>query len=309
MNFKHLSDDTLIQETKLASCHEKNATLKLLEYLCEVDKRRAYANLGFSSLFEFVCKGLAYSESQSSERVNAVRLMRQNDEVKQHLETGKLTLTSAAQIQRFLTTEKKVTGALDETKKSAVILECLSLSKREVEKVLFSHASEPAKLVIKEKIVVVDPEHFELKVTLSSETEQKLNRAKELTKHESLSDLLDKALLALIEKEEKKMGKAGTPPAALEIKAEAKPPTRSRYVPIVFKKIIYARSEGRCEWKHPTTKERCRSRSYLQVDHVTPLAFGGRTEPSNLRHLCPAHNLKSAQDVGLGLHRKDTPFL
>jgi|GEM_PF-7001011 len=73
---------------------------------------------------------------------------------------------------------------------------------------------------MKEKLTSIDPEYFELKVTLTSETEKKLERARELTKHESLSDLLDKALFALIDREEKRMGKSLAPSAELESKAE-----------------------------------------------------------------------------------------
>jgi hypothetical protein len=63
-----------------------------------VDHRRAFAADLYTSLFDYLVRGLGFSESQSAERVAAVRLMRQNDQARESIQTGKLTLTSAAQI-------------------------------------------------------------------------------------------------------------------------------------------------------------------------------------------------------------------
>lgn len=76
-------------------------------------------------------------------------------------------------------------------------------------------------------------------------------------------------------------------------------PFTLRSIPLHFKRQIHARSNGQCEYISPLTDIRCSSRAHLQVDHRAPLALGGKTELKNLRHLCPAHNLKAAIDYGL----------
>jgi hypothetical protein len=127
---KSVSDPDLLTKTASAAKSEKAATFSLLEHLAEVDDRRAYAILSYSSLFDYVTRGLGYSESQASERVNAVRLMRQNEGVRVHLISGALSLTAAAQIQRFVVAEKRHAERLPAAERSHVIEACLNQSKR-----------------------------------------------------------------------------------------------------------------------------------------------------------------------------------
>lgn len=49
-----------------------------------------------------------------------------------------------------------------------------------------------------------------------------------------------------------------------------------------------------------TNQKRCESRYRLQIDHIKPIALGGKTEIKNLRHLCQAHNLRMAAEMGNG---------
>ena len=57
---KTLSDSELWEKTKQASAAEKSATLVLLEYLEEVDRRKLYAKRGFSTLWKMVVEELKY---------------------------------------------------------------------------------------------------------------------------------------------------------------------------------------------------------------------------------------------------------
>ncbi len=72
---KKLSDHELHIEVEKKAGAEKTVTLELLEYLHEIDIRRVYALMGYSSLWEYVCKYLKYSEYQASEKINAMRLI------------------------------------------------------------------------------------------------------------------------------------------------------------------------------------------------------------------------------------------
>jgi hypothetical protein len=95
--FKSLSDRDLLTQTAKAANTEKAATLALLEHLAEVDARRAYAILSFSSLFEYITR------------------------VREHLGSGALTLTAAAQIQRYLVAEKKQGEALQVSERARAV--------------------------------------------------------------------------------------------------------------------------------------------------------------------------------------------
>jgi hypothetical protein len=292
--YRDLSESELLIQTETAAKIEQSATFALLEYLCEVDQRRAFAIDLYTSLFDYLVRGLGYSESQSAERVAAVRLIRQNDQARESLQAGKLTLTSAAQIQRFIQTERKVSNQPVTPERANVLIEtCSSKSKREVEKFLFNEASAPTKIAMQERTRQISPSAFEIKLTLSSNAQAKLARARELIHTETMAEVFERALDALINAKEKSLGKTTiktlpTPPATEET-ALLPNSQNPRYIPANFKRIIYARSKGQCEYlNHKGT--RCLSQKYLELDHITPVAVGGKSEITNLRHLCRNHN-------------------
>jgi hypothetical protein len=207
-----LKDQELLHLTLAAAANEKSATLILLDCLVEVDVRKLYCTVNaYSSLFEYCVKELALSEPAAAERVNAVRLMKSVPEVKSHLAEGRLTLTSAAQIQRFVRTEEKISiknkiaKPSVHTKKTWVDA-CLDQSKREVERTLFSKQSEPARQLDHERIKWMGPDQNEIRFIAEDKTVQKINRVKELLGEKSLEAIFDQALGLLIAKEEIKRG-------------------------------------------------------------------------------------------------------
>ena len=120
--------------------NEKQATLILLEHLAEVDHRRLYAVMGYSSLWIYVHQALHYSEPQTSERVNAMRLMVKVPEVKKELEAGNLTLTTIAKLASHVKREKC------KTPETLELLEAVSgKTTRETERILVSESSSEAR--------------------------------------------------------------------------------------------------------------------------------------------------------------------
>lgn len=204
--FSHLNDGELLTETELSAKIKKAATLKLLDYLFEVDLRRLYAHLHCGSLFEYLVKEMEFNEPAASERVAAVRLMRAVPETKPLLENGSLTLTNAAQIQRFIKTEEKAhKEKLSDSTKQSVVHACLNQSKREVEKVLLAKLSEPARVLVSEKTKSVTATSTELKFIVSEDVMMKLTELKNVIGEQSLAQILERGIdLALIQ--EKKGG-------------------------------------------------------------------------------------------------------
>ena len=52
---------------------ERKITSQILKLLCEVEKRRLFAELSYTSLIEYCCKELGYSESAANRRISAMR--------------------------------------------------------------------------------------------------------------------------------------------------------------------------------------------------------------------------------------------
>ena len=306
--YSEMNDHDLLNLTFLAAKKEKEATLALLEYLLEVDVRKLYATKAYSSLFEYIVKELGLSEPAAAERVNAVRLMQEVPAVKTHLEEGRLSLTTASQIERFIKTENKVRiERLPVSEKATIVDACLDQSKREVEKLLLEKQSEEARILTREKIRPIASKRMELKLSVSLETFKKLEMPKELSGDKSLEAMFDEGPDLLLLKEQKRHGHVpkSTRPAKSEDMGESKnheikaANPNSRFVPIDLKRAIFKRSGGQCEYTDPKTKKRCQCRYRIQIDHVYPYALGGKTELQNLRHLCATHNLYAAERWGL----------
>jgi 5-methylcytosine-specific restriction endonuclease McrA len=70
----------------------------------------------------------------------------------------------------------------------------------------------------------------------------------------------------------------------------------SRHVPAAVRDRVFVRDGGQCAFV-ATNGNRCVARKGLEIDHIVPLAAGGNHEPSNLRLLCAAHNLRAAEQL------------
>ena len=73
-----------------------------------------------------------------------------------------------------------------------------------------------------------------------------------------------------------------------------------RHVPAAVRRAVLARDEHRCTFVS-ASGHRCEERERLELDHVRPVARGGRTTIANLRLRCRAHNhLKAERAFGAG---------
>jgi hypothetical protein len=224
--------------------------------------------------------------------------MKQNEKARESIQTGKLTLTSAAQIQRFIQAERKVADQpVTPDRATELIQTCSGKSKREVEKTLFAEASPQTQTAMRERSKIINECELEIKMTLSPATQAKLNRARELIHTDTMAEVFERALEALIAEKEKALGKTkrtetsktSTPPVEEQNQPLQKTYQNPRHIPTQFKRIIYERSKGQCEYIN-SNKTRCPSRTLLEIDHVNPLALGGKTIITNQQHLCRNHN-------------------
>src|SRR5688572_10325647 len=67
--FGQLSDDQLVGEIKRLVGAERCATAELIRGLMEVDARRSYLHLGYSSLFRFCTQAMYLSEHAAYGRI------------------------------------------------------------------------------------------------------------------------------------------------------------------------------------------------------------------------------------------------
>ena len=104
---KKLSNQQLLSQTKFLVQKERNTHIQVLHHLEEIDSRKLYLELGFSSLFDYTVKELGYSEGAAYRRIKAMKLCRDLPDTENRLQSGKLSLSSACQLQAFFEKQAK----------------------------------------------------------------------------------------------------------------------------------------------------------------------------------------------------------
>ena len=150
---KQLSNKELLSHTKLLVQKERDVHIQVLRHLAEIDSRKLFFKQGFSSLFDYAVRELGYSEGAAYRRIKAMKLCREIPETANRLQSGRLSLSAASQLQVFF--EKQYKKIKEEAKKA------LSLKSAEG-KVSVNEAKEPKKSG-EERILIKTPEKEVLK--------------------------------------------------------------------------------------------------------------------------------------------------
>ncbi len=257
---KDLDNGVLISRVLELVKVEKQTTLQVLEYLAEIDSRKAYLKEGYASLFDFCVRYLNYSESEALRRIQSARVIVKVEEIKPLLQNNELSLTGLSLMAPFINKEN-AESLLSKVKHQPV---------RQIEKVLEAHFPE----------VKVKKEEF-LNIILDDE----------------LKDLIAKAKVKASEHDAVKVLKRALREFTREVKPrQSQVQKHTRYVSAKFRRELTQESGHQCTFKS-ASGVRCNQTAYLQIDHVRPWAMGGSShEKENLRVLCRAHNQLLARE-------------
>src|SRR3989338_8289159 len=99
MDLSKVSDGKLVSSAREWVAKEREAWIKVLHHLLEIERRKVFSDYKCSSLFDFCVRVLGYSESEAQRRILAMRLMRDVPESLEKLSSGSLSLTNAANAQ------------------------------------------------------------------------------------------------------------------------------------------------------------------------------------------------------------------
>ena len=313
---KTISNDALIEDLKKMVADERKLLTTILHHLKEVEERRLYLERGYSSLFAFITEELGYSESAAQRRIQAMRLMRDVPKVEEKIESGKLSLSVASQVQSFIRSEEKRNDkrVMSTPEKLEVIEKLEGTSIRVCERKLAEIS--PETKVPKEKERPISDEKTFIQFIADEELMDGIERLKWLTSHRNGERRLDELFRMLVElglekwdperreaRREKRKTKASDkslPAPAVDKVTPARCDTklhRRRSIPAPVRDEVWQRDDGRCQYKDPETGKRCGSRHAVQIDHIVPVARGGTDEASNLRLLCRQHNAFAAKKV------------
>jgi hypothetical protein len=103
INLNSMTLSFLDSHIKKLVCTERQVTDQILKAIIELDARRGYAELGFSSLFTYLTLGVGYSESSAQRRIAAARLMAKvsepiKDTLRDKLKVGAINLSQLSKI-------------------------------------------------------------------------------------------------------------------------------------------------------------------------------------------------------------------
>jgi 5-methylcytosine-specific restriction endonuclease McrA len=104
-SLKTLSDKELLNRLSKLVKQELNLTLEILPHLIEVENRKIYRSLGFSSMYVYCTDGLGYSESSANRRIYAARAIRKCPGAYDDLRKGLVHLGTLALAWRHLNPE------------------------------------------------------------------------------------------------------------------------------------------------------------------------------------------------------------
>lgn len=214
MKLTHLTDAALLNDTKLLSQKERTLTTQILWHLREIDQRKLYADLKYSSMWDYATKELGYSDGTAFRRISAARALGAMPELEDKLHTGSLNLTAIA------TVLKEFQGVSTETK-------------REVFAAIENKTSSQAKEIIREKS---GQPKSKTTIEVDDETIDLLRELKALQPHKT--DVLKDALKAAIDKAKQQKFKSLK---ATHLQLEVKPSTRG------VQRKIFSKASHHCQ--------------------------------------------------------------
>jgi len=133
MNLQNLTDAQLLNGTKAWVEKERTALHTVLLHLYEIERRRLFSSLKYSSLFAYVTEELKYSEAEAIRRISAMRLMRELPQIEQKISSGDLSLTNLGLAKQVFS---KKAHTKDEKLELIRLLE--GKSTREAQKIAFA---------------------------------------------------------------------------------------------------------------------------------------------------------------------------
>ncbi len=107
MSLRSLSDEVILSRINELVRRERAMTLRVLDHLIEIERRKLHLELGHSSMFDYCTRRLGYSESAAWRRIQCARCIDRFPELRALLESNDINLSTLAHVARVLTWENK----------------------------------------------------------------------------------------------------------------------------------------------------------------------------------------------------------
>jgi len=288
MDVSLISNDELVGRLNQLTGTEREVTLNVLYCLTEMESRSLYLELGYSSLFKYCTSRLSYSEGSAFRRIAAARCLKECPELGELFLDGKVSLcTMAAARDQLTKRELPVSLIAGRSKREVELLVAKQRAVKPRERVKPVAVTAPA-LPLFEAKAPPEIERYTLTFSVTKEVYQQVEEARSKLSHSlgkdlSLEGVFGKLLQGYLRQPKTRVTKP------------KKPNTHTRFIPRAERQEVLTRDNHRCSYT-AADGTRCNETHYLEFDHIQPYALGGKTDASNLRLLCRAHNQLHARN-------------
>ena len=258
---RNLSDKDLDHNLLTWVKKEKEALREVLLHIAEVDKRRLYLRLAYSSMFAYLTERMGYEGGSAQRRLDAARLSLEVPTLIENLDRGEVTLSQVAFLQKSL---RACSQKATQQEKIQLIEEIKNKSVKETQVAIAQSLDVEVKQ--SPKVLHQADNSVRIEVTLSSVQWEKLQTMRELLSgslpHGSWDEVLEFVADKVIAQKKNQKN----------IKSQAR------------------QRDQCCQYRDPKTKRMCGSKWNLEADHIHPRWDGGKDELQNYRLLCANHN-------------------
>ncbi len=326
----HLSPEVVRRRLDTIDLEEKGRIAEGISLIGVIDHRRDYLEAGYPCMRDYCMGRLHMSKDKAYRRIQVAKVALRFPDIYEYLADGRLSVTTASVLAPHLEPDTAAELLAAAAFRSRTAIERM-LAERFRQRALVSEVSagEPpvescstslapvqvsslADLCSPPAHSPVSPQHPAPQVThprrgrvspcVTGGHEVRLSITDE--EHDDLSAVL--ALLghaepsgdpALAYARGMKLLRAHLEKRRLGVKPGAAVLAgRGRGIPKPLLRLIWERDGGRCAFEG-TDGHRCGETRQLEVDHIIPVALGGKTTPENLRLLCRAHNQYEAERI------------
>jgi 5-methylcytosine-specific restriction endonuclease McrA len=102
---RSLSNSDLLKNTKQVVARERGITIEVLDHLNEVEWRKLYLALGYSSMFAYCTGELGYSASAAKRRISTARCIARFPEALPLLKVNEINLSTITQVSKIINEE------------------------------------------------------------------------------------------------------------------------------------------------------------------------------------------------------------
>ncbi|WP_413574626.1 HNH endonuclease [Bdellovibrio sp. HCB290] len=181
MDLTSISNLELLNRVERLARGERKITHLILWHLVEVEFRRLYLDLGFTSLFKYMTGHLQYSEDAAYRRIQASRLLKKVPKIENAIESGDLKLTQLNQVQKCIS-KAMAGGAVVSAEQTESVLEQIqNKNSFETQKVLAVEFNQP--ILEREILKPQRNDSVRMEITFSEDQMNELKQVRELLSH------------------------------------------------------------------------------------------------------------------------------